>query len=127
LLTAALDTPGPMTRSVEDAAILFNLLQGADPLDPATLRHRPDDPMPTLRRGVAGLRLAILPQEERAGVNAEVLAAFDSFVETLKNLGAKIIQIVLPRQFSDFVALTGRVIGGEGYNAVAIVIRRVRQ
>src|SRR5215471_18310769 len=38
-LAATFDTPGPMTRSVEDAAILFNLLQGPDPLDPQTLRH----------------------------------------------------------------------------------------
>jgi aspartyl-tRNA(Asn)/glutamyl-tRNA(Gln) amidotransferase subunit A len=125
VLAPTLDTPGPMTRSVEDAAILFNLLQGVDPLDPATLRHPPDDPIPTLRRGVAGLRLAIMPQEERAGVNAEVLAAFDTSVETLKYLGAKIVQIALPRRFSDFVALTGRVIGAEGYNAVGDVVDRM--
>ena len=42
-----------MTRSVEDAARLYTLLQGPDPADPATLRHAPDDPMPSLRRGVA--------------------------------------------------------------------------
>src|SRR6266550_6187055 len=45
-LAATLDTPGPMTRSVEDAAVLFNLLQGPDPLDPITLRRQPDDPLP---------------------------------------------------------------------------------
>src|SRR5215468_8291092 len=45
-LAPTFDTPGPMTRSVEDAAILFNLLQGPDPLDPLTLSHAPDDPLP---------------------------------------------------------------------------------
>src|SRR6185436_2094890 len=30
-LSSTLDTPGPMTRSVEDAALLYNLLQGPDP------------------------------------------------------------------------------------------------
>jgi len=64
-LAPTLDTPGPMTRSVEDAAILFNLLQGPDPLDPVTLRHAPDDPLPQLKRGVAGLRLAVLGENER--------------------------------------------------------------
>jgi len=51
-----------MTRSVEDAAVLFNLLQGPDPRDPQTLRRPPDDPLPGLKRGVAGLRLGVLPQ-----------------------------------------------------------------
>jgi aspartyl-tRNA(Asn)/glutamyl-tRNA(Gln) amidotransferase subunit A len=54
-----------------------------------------------------------------------VLAAFDTSVETLKYLGAKIVQIALPRRFSDFVALTGRVIGAEGYNAVGDVVDRM--
>ena len=35
-LSRTLDTPGPMTRSVEDCAILLVLLQGGDPLDPQT-------------------------------------------------------------------------------------------
>ena len=51
-LTPTLDTPGPMTRSVQDAALLLHVLQGADPLDSRTLSLRDADPMVTLRRGV---------------------------------------------------------------------------
>src|SRR4029077_19321576 len=65
-LAPTLDTPGPMTRSVEDAAMLFGILQGPDPLDPRTSWRPPDDPMPILRRGVAGVRLAVLPTAERS-------------------------------------------------------------
>ena len=57
-LTPTLDTPGPMTRSVEDAALLLQVMQGADTRDPRTLSLGDADPMPTLRRGVKGLRLA---------------------------------------------------------------------
>jgi aspartyl-tRNA(Asn)/glutamyl-tRNA(Gln) amidotransferase subunit A len=124
-LAPTLDTPGPMTRSVEDAAILFNLLQGPDPLDPTTLRHPPDDPMPVLRRGVAGLRLAVLPKAEREGVDAEVLAAFDASIDALKRLGADLVEIALPRLFSEFAALTGRIIGAEGYAAVGDIVDRL--
>src|SRR6266851_5184537 len=92
-LAATLDTPGPMTRSVEDAAILFNLLQGPDPLDKQTLLHAPDDPLPTLRRGVAGLRLAVLAKAERNGIDGEVLAAYDAAVEMLGKLGARIVEV----------------------------------
>src|SRR5690348_10335313 len=45
-LTPTLDTPGPMTRSVEDAALLLKLLQGADVRDARTLVLKDVDPMP---------------------------------------------------------------------------------
>jgi aspartyl-tRNA(Asn)/glutamyl-tRNA(Gln) amidotransferase subunit A len=121
-LAPTLDTPGPMTRSVEDAAILFNLLQGPDPLDKQTLQHAPDDPLPTLRRGVAGLRLAVLAKAERSGIDAEVLAAYDAAVDKLGQLGASIVELALPHRFGDFAALTGRVIGAEGYAIVGDIV-----
>src|SRR5262245_24535178 len=80
-LSSTLDTPGPMTRSVEDAALLYRVLNGPDAGDPATRQWTPDDPLPALRRGVAGLRLATMPEAERAGVDTEVLAAYDASVE----------------------------------------------
>src|SRR6185437_15755129 len=124
-LAATLDTPGPMTRSVEDAAILFNLLQGGDPRDPLTLRHAPDDPMPSLKRGVAGLRLAVLARAERDGVDREVLAAYDASVEALARLGARIVELELPRRFADFATPTGQIIGAEGYAAVGDIVDRL--
>ena len=42
-----------MARSVEDAALIFRVLNGPDPRDPQTLAWPPADPLPTLRRGVA--------------------------------------------------------------------------
>src|ERR1700736_6456822 len=61
-LAPSLDTPGPLARSVEDAALLYSVMQGADPLDPRTLAAPPPtDPMAGLRRGVRGMRLARLP------------------------------------------------------------------
>jgi aspartyl-tRNA(Asn)/glutamyl-tRNA(Gln) amidotransferase subunit A len=124
-LAATLDTPGPMTRSVEDAAVLFNLLQGPDPLDPRTLSHPPDDPMPHLKRGVAGLRLAVLPKSEREGVDDEVLAAYDASLEALERFGAEIVEIAFPHRFRDFAALTGQIIGAEGYSYVGDIVDRL--
>ena len=88
-LSPTLDTPGPMTRSVEDAALLLQVMQGADARDPRTLALRDIDPMPTLRRGVKGLRLARMPAAERDGVDAEVLAAYDRSVEQLGRHGRR--------------------------------------
>ncbi len=117
-LAHSLDTPGPMCRTVEDTAVLYNVLAGPDPKDPLTLRHRLDDPLPSLKRGVAGLRLARLPEAERAAVDGEILAAYDSSLELLAELGAEIVEVKLPRGFADFAEMTGRIIGAEGYSHV---------
>ncbi|MGH8115019.1 MAG: amidase, partial [Rhodanobacteraceae bacterium] len=114
-LSPTLDTPGPMTRSVEDAAILLEVLQGADPLDPKTLRHRDAEPMPGLRRGMKGLRLARMPEAEREGIDSEVLAAYDRSIQLMGNLGADIVELSLPRRFRDLGALNGRIMSAEVY------------
>jgi aspartyl-tRNA(Asn)/glutamyl-tRNA(Gln) amidotransferase subunit A len=121
-LAHTLDTPGPMCRSVEDAALLYNLLQGPDPLDPLTLRRPPDDPMPLLKRGVAGLVLARLPARDHGQVEAEVLAAYDASLAVLEKLGAKLVDVKLPRTFAELGAMAGRIIGCEGYSYVGELV-----
>ncbi len=115
-LAPSLDTPGPMARSVEDAALLFCVMQGADPLDRLTLSAPPPcDPFPTLRRGVKGLRLARMPASERDGCSADMLSAYDDALDALARLGAEIIDVKLPIAFGDATAATGRIIGSEAY------------
>ena len=121
-LTPTLDTPGPMTRSVEDAAILLRVMQGADPLDPRTLALRDTDPMLTLRRGVKGLRLARMPTAERDGVDADVLAAYDRSVDQLASMGADIVDLSLPRSFRDYGSTTGRIMAAEAYALLSQIV-----
>ena len=121
-LSSTLDTPGPMTRSVEDAALIFRVLNGPDPRDPQTLAWTPSDPLPSLRRGVGGLRLAVMPDAERKDVAADVLAAYDAAVEQLARLGAHIVRPELPRAFRDYGAATGRIISAEGYRFVGHLV-----
>ncbi|HYB41568.1 MAG TPA: amidase [Candidatus Methylomirabilis sp.] len=121
-LSSTLDTPGPLTRSVEDAALIFRALNGPDPRDPQTLAWTPVDPMPALRRGIGGLRLAVMPDAERAGVDKDVLNAYDASVEALAKLGARIVHAELPHRFSDYAAATGRIIGAEGYRFVGHLV-----
>jgi aspartyl-tRNA(Asn)/glutamyl-tRNA(Gln) amidotransferase subunit A len=121
-LSTTLDTPGPLARCVEDAALLYNALQGPDPNDPLTLRRPPDDPMPALRRGVAGLRLARMPRAERELCEPAVLAAYDAALDELESQGALIVDAALPRTFTEMGALVGRIIAAEGYTFVGALV-----
>ncbi|MSP02777.1 MAG: amidase [Acetobacteraceae bacterium] len=118
-LSSTLDTPGPITRDIEDAALLLTVLQGADPRDLHTVGVRDADPMRDLRRGVKGLRLGRLPAAERSGVDAEVLAAYDRSVEALSSLGAEIVDLTLPERFGALGGLVGQIISAEIYAVIA--------
>jgi aspartyl-tRNA(Asn)/glutamyl-tRNA(Gln) amidotransferase subunit A len=109
-----LDTPGTMARTVRDVALLYDVLQGPDKLDPLTLNRPADDPMSSLERGVRGLRLARLPEEERSGVAADVLRAYDQSLAVLAALGAEIVDITLPFRLADFLSIT-QITMGEAY------------
>jgi len=72
------------------------------------------DAMPTLERGVRGLRLARLPAEEGPGVAAEVLDAYDRSLAVLAGLGAQIVDITLPFRLVDFFSMTN-IMQAEAY------------
>ncbi|WP_041675631.1 amidase [Ramlibacter tataouinensis] len=114
-LSPTLDTPGPMARSVEDAALLYMAMQGPDRQDPLTLGLPFTDPMPTLKRGVRGMRLARMPEVERQFASADVLAAYDRSLQDLERLGAEIVPVDLPFLFADVAAFNLRIMAAESY------------
>jgi aspartyl-tRNA(Asn)/glutamyl-tRNA(Gln) amidotransferase subunit A len=121
-LSPTLDTPGPITRDVEDAALLLSVLQGKDGHDPRTLSVHDVNPMRELGRGVKGLRLARLPAHERDSIDPEVLAAYDRAVDALAGLGAEIVDVTLPARFADLGAINGRIMSAEAYAALAELV-----
>jgi aspartyl-tRNA(Asn)/glutamyl-tRNA(Gln) amidotransferase subunit A len=121
-LSPTLDTPGPITRDVEDAALLLTVLQGGDPRDRRTVGLQDVDPMMNLRRGVKGLRLARLPGDERGGIDAEVLAAYDRSVESLANLGADIVDLSIPASLAELGKINGVIMSAEAYAALSHLV-----
>ena len=90
----SLDTPGPMARSVEDAALLFTRDAGRRPARPAhpvgAAAGRPDADAEA--RGASGLRLgAHAGGRARRLHRRRVLAAYDASLELLARLGAEIV------------------------------------
>jgi aspartyl-tRNA(Asn)/glutamyl-tRNA(Gln) amidotransferase subunit A len=75
--------------------------------------------MSALKRGVRGLRVAVMPRREREGVDPEILSCFDTSLEVLASLGAEIVQLdALPLSFPEFAERTGTIIYAEGYSVV---------
>lgn len=96
-LSWSMDTAGPLTRTVEDAALLLRVLAGYDPRDPLTSRRPVPDYSAALKDGVRGLRVAIL-RELTFGTetDAEVREAVAAAARRLEGLGAVLEEISLP-------------------------------
>ena len=109
-LSWTLDHIGPLTRSVEDAAITLQVLAGHDPQDPASANVPVPDYRIDLEDGVSGLRIGI-PRAFFAAAPAmtrEVAVELDRIAALLREAGATVEDIELP-DYALFSA-AGRVI-----------------
>jgi aspartyl-tRNA(Asn)/glutamyl-tRNA(Gln) amidotransferase subunit A len=116
MLSDTLDTLGPMVRDVEDAALLFAAMHGPDTDDPATLSHPPVDALADLKAGIAGLRLAVLPEADLGEVDPEVAAAFAAALDVLRAQAARIDILHLPVGYAKLADVAGKLIAAEGYH-----------
>ena len=93
---SSLDQVGPFARSVEDAAITLNALSGRDVLD-CTSQTITTDFTANLAEGVAGMRVGVVPAfMEAEGLSPEVSAKVAEAAESLRRLGAEIVEVELP-------------------------------
>jgi aspartyl-tRNA(Asn)/glutamyl-tRNA(Gln) amidotransferase subunit A len=79
----SLDHLGPFARSVRDLALVFDLLQGADPADPVCTERSPHLCLPELSKGVEGLRIATAGDYFLQGAEPQVLAALETVAKAL--------------------------------------------
>jgi aspartyl-tRNA(Asn)/glutamyl-tRNA(Gln) amidotransferase subunit A len=93
---SSLDQIGPMTRTVEDAALLLQHMAGHDPLDSTSLPVAVDDYLGGLRDGVKGLRIGIPKEYFADGLDPAVKTATVAAVAKLEQQGASIVEISLP-------------------------------
>ncbi|MGH7094912.1 MAG: amidase, partial [Stellaceae bacterium] len=96
-LCYSLDTAGPLTWTVEDAALALQALAGHDPRDPGSADLPVPDYGAALRAGIAGLRIGYARSFNDDGkVGSEQAAALDRAAEVLKRLGAEMVEVTLP-------------------------------
>ncbi len=89
---SSMDCPGPITKTVDDAALLLSIISGHDPKD-ATSISESSWQIPTGLKNLKGLKIglpkAYFPEQMKPAVKTAVLSA----CETLKKLGAEIIEL----------------------------------
>ncbi len=95
---SSLDQIGPITQTVEDAALMLNVIAGHDPADSTSVDETMApvcDYLGKLNQPVEGLRVAIVPQFA-AGADEQVQKAIREAVDVYKKLGADIVEVEMP-------------------------------
>jgi aspartyl-tRNA(Asn)/glutamyl-tRNA(Gln) amidotransferase subunit A len=90
------DHIGPMTRTVQDAALLLGVIAGRDPLDATTSRRAVPDYAAGLDAGIAGLRIGVPENYFFDGVDAEIATGVRDALQVFERLGARTDELRLP-------------------------------
>ncbi|MFN3866153.1 MAG: Asp-tRNA(Asn)/Glu-tRNA(Gln) amidotransferase subunit GatA [Demequina sp.] len=99
-LASSLDQLGPCARTVEDAALLHEVMGGHDPMDATSL----DEPVPqcveAARQGregdLAGVRVGVIKELSGEGYQAGVEQRFEEGLDKLRGLGAEVVEVSCP-------------------------------
>lgn len=93
---SSLDQIGPITKDVEDAALLLGVIAGYDEMDSTSVDMPVPDYKKSLLKDVKNLRIGVPKEYFIKGIDKEVEGSVRGAVEILKGLGAKITDITLP-------------------------------
>ena len=109
-LSFLFDHPGPIARTVEDAAIVLDAIAGYDPADPVSVRAPVEPYAAALGRGVKGMRVGVPRGYFYERLDDEVGSAVEAALGTLRDLGAEVRDLDLPSAEAGMMALFGVVL-----------------
>jgi aspartyl-tRNA(Asn)/glutamyl-tRNA(Gln) amidotransferase subunit A len=93
---SSLDQVGPMTKTVEDAAILLQALAGVDAHDGTTSPVEVPDYRATLKGGLKGMRIGLPKEYFIEGTDPEVMVHIRKAIDDCAKAGAEIVDVSLP-------------------------------
>ncbi len=94
-MASSLDCPGPITSTVEDAAIILQILAGHDPKDATTSPKSVPDYLKNMDKDLSGLTVGISDEYFIEGIDPEVEASVKDAIKVFESLGAKVKKIKL--------------------------------
>jgi aspartyl-tRNA(Asn)/glutamyl-tRNA(Gln) amidotransferase subunit A len=97
-MASSTDTVGTLAKSVEDAALVIDVMAGKDHLDATTIDREPDgyDISCQLDQGLRGKKFAVIKEYMGEGLASEVREVIDGVVKKLESAGAQVSEISLP-------------------------------
>jgi aspartyl-tRNA(Asn)/glutamyl-tRNA(Gln) amidotransferase subunit A len=101
---SSFDQIGPMTRTVEDAAILLNVIGGNDPFDSTCVDVALPDFTQGLNQNLKGRKLGIPKEYFNSGIDPEVQKKVEESIQALVELGMEKVEISLPH--TDYAVAT---------------------
>ncbi|MGN6610021.1 MAG: Asp-tRNA(Asn)/Glu-tRNA(Gln) amidotransferase subunit GatA [Jatrophihabitans sp.] len=98
--SSSLDQAGPFARTVLDTALLHEVIAGHDPCDSTSIRQPVRPVVAAAREGargdLTGVRIGVVKELGGEGYQPGVLASFEAAVETLRGLGATVVEVSCP-------------------------------
>ncbi|MEX1063946.1 MAG: Asp-tRNA(Asn)/Glu-tRNA(Gln) amidotransferase subunit GatA [Candidatus Paceibacterota bacterium] len=95
-MASSLDQIGPITKNVEDAAIVLNKIAGHDPLDSTSSPRAVPDYTASLGKSIEGLRVAVPKEFFGEGLDPDINNTVQKAISRLESLGAHVDQVSLP-------------------------------
>jgi aspartyl-tRNA(Asn)/glutamyl-tRNA(Gln) amidotransferase subunit A len=93
---SSLDQIGPMTSTVEDAALLYEAMAGKDPMDATTVDRPVESASGSLREDLRGVRVGIVEEFTLGALTPAVRAVYETAYAALEKLGAELVDVRLP-------------------------------
>lgn len=93
---SSLDQVGPMTTTVEDAALTLEVMAGFDPKDSTTSRRDVPSWSRSLSKQMKGIKVGLLKECMKSSLHKDVEKSVENSIDELKKMGAEIVEISLP-------------------------------
>ena len=93
--SSSLDQIGPLTRTVEDAALAYDALAGYDPMDATSIDRAVETTADALRTDLRGVRIGIVKEFDTATLG-DMDAVYRQAYRDLERLGAQLVEVSLP-------------------------------
>ncbi len=94
-MASSLDSPGPMTKTIWDAALMLQILAGNDKMDATTSSIKVPDYLAKINSGIKGVKIGVPKEYFLKEMDKEIVEAVRKAVKILESRGAKIIDVSL--------------------------------
>ena len=95
---SSLDTPGPVTRTVDDAALMLSAMAGHDPKDStsSTTGFTCNEPLKPILGDGKKLRVGVIKEFNNVEISSDMKSLFEKRIADLKSMGAEIVEVSIP-------------------------------